>query len=351
MQLEFNNRSIPVFTMFAFHVNELKSVYLQAETFILESDKYKFTGILVPDANANYLNPWFFGNLIIKHSKSLIPFIAVNALYTHPFYTAKYLSNLSLYLNTPLYVNYITGTALFDSTGLGDSVNHDSKYERLGEYCSIVNQLLKGEAPVSFQGTYYVLNNIILPQSLSPELQPINYIAGKSDAALKLIRETGSGRLCMAIPENDFNQSDADYKTGFHFGIIARDDEKSAFKLLTEYAPADNTARKIKEFITKRSAVIWKKELLAQSKVANVNDIYNLTPFINGHSDVPYLVGSIENVAKYIFGYLIKGLSSIVIEVPMTGYDEFKYINQVFLSVQQLLDTDKNLSDTLYEAL
>ncbi|WP_029284519.1 LLM class flavin-dependent oxidoreductase [Pedobacter sp. R20-19] len=351
MQLAFNNQSIPVFTMFAVQVNESKSVYLQAETFISESDRYKFTGILVPDANSNYLNPWFFANLIIKHSKSLIPFIAVNSLYTHPFYTAKYISNLSSYLNRPLYVNYITGTALFDSTGLGDSVNHDSKYERLGEYCSIVDQLLKGGAPVSFQGAYYALNNVILPESLSSELQPINYIAGKSDASLKLTRETGSGRLCMAIPENDFNQSVGDYKTGFHFGIIAREDEKSNYKLLAEYAPADDTARKIKEFTTKRSAVIWKKELLAQSKVANVNDIYNLTPFINGHSDVPYLVGSIENVAKYILGYLIKGLNSIVIEVPMTGYDEFKYINQVFLSVQQLLDTDENLSDIMYQAL
>lgn len=341
MQLKINDQLIPVFTMFAINVNEINSIYLQAEKFISESDRYKFTGILVPDSNANYLNPWFFANLIIKHSESLTPFIAVNSLYTHPFYTAKYISNLSLYLNRPLHINYIIGTALFDSPGLGDSSNHDSKYERLGEYCSIVNQLLKGAAPASFQGSYYTLNNVTLPEPLNPDLWPVNYIAGKSDASLKIIRETGSQRLCMAIPADDFNWSDLDYKIGFHFGIIAREDEKSAFDLLSSHAPVDNAARKIKEFTTKRSAVTWKKELVAQSKSANLNDIYNLTSFINGHSDVPYLVGSIENVAKYIFRYLNNGLSSIVIEVPMTGHDELKYINQVFMSVQHLIDTNK----------
>jgi len=341
MQLKTEDRTIPVFTMFAININESKSVSLQAEKFILKSDHYNYSGILVPDSNANYLNPWFFASLIIKNSDSLTPFIAVNSIYTHPFYTAKYIANLSLYLERPLHINYITGTALFDSSGLGDSSGHDSRYERLGEYYTIVNRLLEGSAPVSFHGSYYKLTNITLPEPLSYDLQPVNYIAGKSDASLKLIEQTGAQRLCMAMPLADYHQADPGCKTGFHFGIIAREDKKHAFEVLSDFAPVNNASRRIKEFTTRQSEAIWKKELAAQSKSVSAGDIYNLTPFINGYSDVPYLTGSIESVAAYIFGYLMNGLSSIVIEVPMTGHDEFNYINQVFLSVQTLIATSK----------
>jgi alkanesulfonate monooxygenase len=341
MQLTTRDLTIPVFTMFAFNAKDLKSAHLQAEKFIVQSEHYKYTGILVPDANANYLNSWFFANLIIKNSNSLTPFIAVNPTYTHPFFTAKYISNLSLYLKRPLHINYITGTALFDASSLGDVCNHDSRYDRLGEYCTIVNMLLEGSAPCSFKGSFYTLNNVALPEPLSPNLFPVTYIAGKSDASLRLVREAGARRLSMAMPLPEFEQCDFDYKLGFHFGIIARANQEDALAILSDFAPQNNTARKIKEFTTGKSQVAWKKELVTLARSTKADDIYNLMPFINGHSDVPYLAGSIQDVAKYIFSYLNKGLSTLVIEVPMTGHNELHYINQVLLSVQNLLVPDK----------
>ncbi len=339
MNITYNGNFIPVFNLLGIrreHRDFDNAIYRDIEEFIAKSEAYGYHGILLPESNEGLLNPWFFADMVLHQVKKLHPFIAVNPVYAHPFYTAKYIANISLFSGKPLYLNYITGTGLFDAGSLGDTETHDAKYLRLQEYLQIVNRLL-GEDEVTYEGKFYQIKNLSLPQRLEAPLFPRNFIAGNSEAALDVINNTGATRLAMAMPLDDLKALNLrkTYQLGFHFGILSRADAEAATAALSAYCPEDQQKKSLQQLTTRKSAVIWKKELLEKSKNMAAGT-YNLTPFATGYSDVPYLVGSYKEVAKTIHEFLQYGLDLMVLEIPLTGADEFYHIGQVFAHLSDL---------------
>jgi alkanesulfonate monooxygenase len=342
MNFSFKGRSIPVFNLFGLKgaYNEEDDFYNGVKEFIIKSDDYGYAGILLPESNSAILNPWFFANQIFHLSEHLIPFIAINPVYTHPFFVAKYIFNMSFFSKRPMYLNYITGTALFDSPNLGDTQKHNSKYDRLQEYIQIVNGLLEEPKPLNYHGQFYDIQNLSLPQTLHKNARPHSYVAGSSASSLSVIKTTASSRLSMAMSLADFAvlNENRTYDLGFHLGIISRESDEEAADVLLSFCPDDKLKKSIQYMSTVKSKIIWKKELLEKSVQLTDDDVYNLIPFTNGYSDVPYLVGNYVNVARYIYEYLNLGLGLLVIEIPVTGFDEFYFISRVFNCLKDMTD-------------
>lgn len=338
--LHFRGRSVPVFTLFGLdrnkHFNNGQALR-SFDRFISLTEKSKFSGILLPESNAGFINPWVFAQLVLSKTKTLQPFVAVNPLYTHPFFTAKYISNFALIFKRRTFVNYITGASGGDSETLGDGLTHDEKYKRVTEYIQLVDLLLSS-SKVTFKGSHYNSLGASLPALPPSELMPINFIAGSSLAASNAATATNSFRLKMAVPvsKNSPIEKSGISESGLHFGIIARPSNDESHRILNNII-VDRT-RQIQHAVSiNKTQSVWKTNLHEISKSAPDN-IFSLIPFSSGNSDVPYLVGSYQEVASYILEYIHSGATILVIEIPLnTGTDEFPFCAKVLSILKRLL--------------
>ncbi len=329
---QFNQRRVPVFTLYGIKrdfENDAPTLEDIGE-FVRRTEQYGYAGILLPESNNGPLHPWVFAQTMYTTSQRLHPFIAINPVYAHPFFTAKYIANVSALYNRRLYLNYITGTAKADATGLNDPVQHTDRYRRLLEYMTVVNGLLGSQTgKFSFEGDFYTVREAAVKFRLSPELLPVNYVAGNSDAALGVVQQTGSARLRMALPADALAAtSPPAYPVGFHLGILTRPTREEALGALAAFSPVNRSRQMLQQLATKNANVAWKSQLLEQARHLGDTDVYNLVPFKNFDTDVPYLVGSYEEVAACLARYLHWGINLLVVEIPITGHDEFAHISR-----------------------
>jgi alkanesulfonate monooxygenase len=304
---------------------------IQIRSFINQTNDSGFNGILIPESNQGMLHPFFFAQEVCTQTAGLTPFIALNPLYAHPFYTAKYLLNLSLLYQRRISLNLITGTNNKDQQQLGINLDHNSRYERLYEYTHIFYALLRGEK-VDFAGNFYNVSNLQLSASLPAELLPGLYIAGNSTEALALAPRLNTATLQMAKPLAALSAADVFIPTGFHLGILAREQKEAATEAMEKISPPLRERAIMQKISFINTDAVWKKELYqAAVNEASTDGVYTLVPFKYYHSDVPYLVGSYDEVAAYIREYIQSGLTAFVVEIAgNTGSNEFLHIQEVF---------------------
>src|SRR5438132_6936856 len=121
-----------------------------------------FEGILLFEGNDVFVEPWAMAQHIMGETTRSSPLIAVNPVYMHPFTAAKFVSSFAQLYGRKVYLNMITGTAVSDLQGLGDQHSRESRYLRLGEFVSVVRQLLTAPRPVNFKGMFYTTDNLQL---------------------------------------------------------------------------------------------------------------------------------------------------------------------------------------------
>jgi alkanesulfonate monooxygenase len=308
---------------------------IQVRNFIQKTEGSGFNGILIPESNQGMLHPFFFAQEVCTQTAGLTPFIALNPLYAHPFYTAKYLLNLSLLYQRRITLNLITGTSNKDQQQLGLSLNHHSRYERLYEYTHIFYALLRGET-VDFEGSYYTVKELKLSACLPPELLPVLYIAGNSTEALALAKRLDTATLQMAKPAAALSADGVFIPTGFHLGILAREQKEDAAAAMEKISPPLRERAIMQKVSFINTDAVWKKELYqAAVNESTADGVYTLVPFKYYHSDVPYLAGSYDEVAAYIRKYISAGLKTFVVEIAgNTGSNEFEHISEVFKRLQ-----------------
>ncbi len=303
--------------------------------FINETDTSHFSGTLLPESIEGPINPWFFAQELLSKS-SKIPFIAINPCFVHPLYVVRNLYNLSTFYQRPIYLNFITGGSAVDSLKINDSLSKEEKYKRLDEFITIIQELLSANEndTYSFKGTYYTLDSIVFKGSLPKHLQPVFHIAGSSEHAENLIQKKGMIQLKMgeSLSNSSLHNSK---KTSYHFGIITRGTNEEANEVLDTFSKVDRKRTILQQISIKQSQSVWKQKVYERYKSSAEDPVYSLQPFMNGYSDVPYLVGSYEEVLSYIQTYIAKGIESIVIEIPKTGFDEMKEINTIIEKLQQ----------------
>ena len=280
-------------------------------------------GILVYTDNS-LLDPWLVSQIIIEHTERLSPLVAVQPVYTHPYTVAKMVTSLASLYRRRLYLNMVAGGFKNDLIALNDLVPHDRRYDRLVEYTQILMELLKGQGPVTFEGEFYAVSDLVLKPPLGEGLLPGVFVSGSSEAGLQAARALGAVAVQYPGPPEECKaviQDGAAY--GLRVGIIAREDEDEAWEIAYERFPEDRKGQLIHQLAMKVSDSAWHKRL--SEREAAGRNTYWLGPFQNYKTFCPYLVGSYANVAAELACYLKAGYRTYILDIPCSE-EELQHI-------------------------
>ncbi len=310
----------------------------------LESEKHGYKGILIY-SNNRLADPWMTAGFILSETEKLLPMIALQPVYNHPYTVAKMISTLALMYNRPIALNLIAGGFVNDLKALGDQTEHNKRYDRLIEYTDIIQQLLKSKLGVTYEGEYYRIENLKLEPPLPESLQPSYYISGSSQKA----KETAA-RLCAQLieypePFDAYSNSheNKDYLVkGIRIGILARHTHEKAWSDARERFPETRIGELSHELAKKTSDSEWHEKLSNQHQNGNgdANEpVYWLGPFKHYQTFCPYLVGDFEEVASELSSYIKTGCVTCILDIPVSELElqnTLRVFNQAHLQAVEL---------------
>jgi len=295
------------------------------------SEEHGCRGILVYTDNSQ-ADPWLIAQIIIQSTDRLAPLVAIQPAYMHPYSVAKMIATLGHLYGRRVYLNMVAGGFKNDLAALNDTTPHDQRYLRLTEYTSIIKQLLDGDGPVSFSGEFYEINNLRLTPPLPPELFPVIFVSGSSDAGLATAQAVGATAIKYPKPVSECHPEspDAGFDSGIRVGIIARPSEPEAWRVAHERFPEDRKGQLTHQLAMRVSDSQWHQQL---SKMANEtksnHNPYWLVPFENYKTFCPYLVGSYDTVAQEISHYVGLGFRTFILDIP-PDREELRHTGIVF---------------------
>jgi alkanesulfonate monooxygenase len=280
------------------------------------SERAGCSGILVYTDNS-LLDPWLVAQLVIEATERLCPLVAVQPAYMHPYAVAKIVTSIAQLHRRRVHLNMVAGGFRNDLLALGDATSHDDRYERLVEYTRILQQLLAGER-VTVEGRYYSVKNLALAPSLPLDLAPRVFVSGSSAAGMRAAHTLGATAVKYPKPPNEEVPAAAGVsRMGMRVGVIARDDELSAWNVAHARFPSDRRGRLTHSLAMKTSDSQWHEQLsrLGETPPSTANP-YWLGPFENYKTFCPYLVGSYDRVADELERYLRVGFRTFILDVP-----------------------------------
>jgi alkanesulfonate monooxygenase len=275
------------------------------------ADSNGFEGILVFEGNDVVVAPWAMAQHIMANTARSSPLIAVNPVYMHPFTVAKSVSSFAQLYGRKVYLNMITGTAVSDLQGLGDEQPHADRYVRLGEFVEIVRQLLSSPRPVNFSGRFYTAANLQLRPGPAASLMPEFLIAGQSEAAQRIAKETGCIKMQMLPPDLD----DGLKAPGVNFGIFAREGRDEARRAAQQRFRDNPDDRELLALTMGNTDSVWKRHLYDGQSGELMENGYWLLPFLTFQADCPYLVGSYQEIGAKLRSFADKGLTTIMLDM------------------------------------
>jgi alkanesulfonate monooxygenase len=255
--------------------------------------------------------------VILRATTALMPLVAVQPIYVHPFVAAKAASSIAALYGRRLCINMVAGGFTNDLLALDDETPHDERYERLEEYGLVMQELMAGLGPVTFQGRFYRVKNLKLTPPIPQDLRPLFFVSGSSPAGLAAARNLGATAVKYPGPSQDETSIlDEGVRSGIRVGIIAREDAGEAWAVAHERFPPDRRGQIAHSMAMKVSDSAWHGQLSTMEEEPTRADPYWLTPFRNYKTFCPYLVGSYEDVSEELTRYLRLGHSMFILDVP-----------------------------------
>ena len=293
-------------------------------------------GILVYTDNS-LVDPWLVSQIIIGHTTRLCPLVAIQPVYMHPYSVAKMVTSLGHFYGRRIYLNMVAGGFKNDLVALRDTTPHDKRYARLVEYTMIIKELLRGSAPVSYQGEFYDVDKLRMTPPLPPGLFPGILVSGSSEAGLAAAQALGATAVKYPQPPGRDDCSRETLDSGIRVGVIGRAREDEAWIVAHSRFPVDRKGQLTHQLAMKTSDSAWHKQLsqVAHS-VEERGSPYWLVPFENYKTFCPYLVGSYERVAAELAEYVERGYQTIILDIPPTQ-EELEHIKMVFRRVGQMV--------------
>jgi alkanesulfonate monooxygenase len=291
------------------------------------SEQAGCTGTLIYTDNT-LVDPWLVAQIVIENTRALSPLVAVQPVYMHPYSAAKMVATLGFLYERRIFLNMVAGGFKNDLAALNDPTAHDSRYERLIEYTSIIRRLIE-QRSVTFQGRFYQVNSLALNPQIPPELYPGILVSGSSEAGMAAAREMGAVAVkypeppseCVAVPMN------STVPCGVRIGIVARPNAEDAWQAAYERFPEDRKGQLTRQLATKVSDSSWHKRLAEIGRSAN--GTYWLHPFENYQTNCPYLVGSYDAVAEQLKHYISAGYLTYILDIPQAE-EEFEHTAACF---------------------
>jgi alkanesulfonate monooxygenase len=285
------------------------------------SETYGCHGMLVYTDNG-LVDPWLAAEVLLAATTRLVPLIAVQSVYLHPYSAAKLIASCAHLRQRRLDVNLVAGGFPNDLRALGDRTPHDQRYDRTVEFARILRGLVDGEA-VSLQGQWWQVETLRLTPPVPAELRPAFLISGSSPAGLAAAHALGATAVCYPEPPASYGPAPADGITrGIRVGVLARPTAQAAWQVAHARFPPDRRGQLTHGLAMKVSDSHWHRQLgeLARSSSA-AGEIYWLHPFQNYQTFCPYLVGSHDQVAAVLAGYLRAGFTTLITDVPAEAAD------------------------------
>jgi alkanesulfonate monooxygenase len=279
------------------------------------SERHGCRGILVYTDNS-LIDPWLLAQMVIEDTESLIPLVAVQPVYMHPYSVAKMVSSLGHLYDRPVYLNMVAGGFVNDLKALADTTPHDRRYDRLREYTQIINQLLAGEV-VTFTGDFYRVERLRLQPTIPAALQPWIFVSASSAAGLATAQALDAVVVRYPSP-SDNGAAPQGLRSGIRVGIIARGTDDDAWRAAEARFPEDRRGQLVHELAMRTSDSSWHKTL---SHADDEPAPYWLAPFKNGKTFCPYLVGSYERVGQELARYIAAGASTFILDIPQSEDD------------------------------
>ncbi|MGI5184420.1 LLM class flavin-dependent oxidoreductase [Dactylosporangium sp. CA-152071] len=124
---------------------------------------------------------WITTAMLASVSERLKFLVAFRPGLTSPFLAAQMAGTFQNLSGGRLLLNVVTGGESHEQRMYGDFLDKDARYERCGEFLSIVRDLWSGK-PVTFEGRHFQLSDAVLAQIPAP--LPQVYFGGSSPAAL-----------------------------------------------------------------------------------------------------------------------------------------------------------------------
>lgn len=283
------------------------------------------------------LDPWLVSQIVLQNTTSLAPLVAVQPVYMHPYSVAKMVSTLGYLYGRRLCLNMVAGGFRNDLIALNDLTPHDRRYDRLVEYTTIIQRLLAGGAPVTFEGEFYRIDQLSLKPPLPKELFPVITISGSSPAGLAAAHSLGAIPVAYPEPPDKLSSQpeNGNGGAGIRVGIIARAQEEEAWEIADRRFPPDRAGQLKHDLAMKVSDSSWHRTLSdLGSAIKESRSTYWLWPFQNYKGFCPYLVGSYQQVADEVLRYVSAGCRTFILDVPESA-EELAHIGVVFTQAQQ----------------
>jgi len=299
-----------------------------------------FTGILTHTDNST-LDPWAAAQLIIEHTDSLIPLVAVNPIYMHPLSAVRMINTLGYFCARRVDLNLVSGGFARHLREAGCTLDHDQRYDRLAEYGEVLKLLLAAERPVSHSGEYYALKSANLTPKLAPDLMPGFFVSGASDACRRAQQALGATRLSYPHELSSYEGPSPLQGTGVGFGIIARESAAEAWSIAHDRFPIDELGEELHEYASGSAESHWHRTLSHDAQLASARENpYWLYPFKSYKTFSPYLVGSHAEVAEVLSGYLSLGVSTVILD-GLLEQPDLQNAAMAFDLAQPRLHTDR----------
>lgn len=292
------------------------------------TERHGYSGTLIFTGNDTFVEPWVAAQHLLTTTKHLIPLIAVNPLYMHPFTTAKMISSFAYVYGRPVYLNMVTGAAISYLRSLGDQIGHDERYDRIGEYIRILNGLLT-QPRFSLAGRFYQLDQVQLAPRPKQALLPRFLLSGQSPPALTVADATGA--CSMQMLHGELAKGVRPGVRGIHFGIITRPTEAEAWSVARSLFPEDLEAQMMLELSMGNTDSQWKQRMMIAAQQGTGQPGYWLEPFRNFKADCPYFVGSHAQSSALVRGLVDAGINTIVLDLPSIE-SEFEHASAVVAS-------------------
>jgi alkanesulfonate monooxygenase len=280
-------------------------------------------GILVYTDNG-LVDAWLVSQVILQSTERLCPLVAIQPVYMHPYTAAKMVASLAFLHGRRIYLNMLAGGFKNDLLALGDETPHDERYDRTVEYTRIMLDLLRGERPVTLNGRYYRVTNLRMTPPLPRELFPGVLISGSSPAGLAAAEAIGATPVRYPKPPGE----EQGLAGGVRVGIVARDRAEEAWRVALERFPEDRKGQITHRVAMKVSDSHWHRQL-SEGQGGEGRDVYWLRPFQNYKTFCPYLVGSHEQVARELAGYVRLGSDTFILDIPPSE-EELAHTETVF---------------------
>jgi alkanesulfonate monooxygenase len=289
--------------------------YWLGVTSIIElSERHGYSGVLIFTGNDTLVDPWVAAQHLLSTTRHLIPLVAVNPVYMHPFTAAKLVNSFAYIYGRQTWLNMVTGAALSYLRGVGDHSDHDTRYLRLGEYLSAIEGLLS-QPRYSLDGRFYQLDQLQLLPRLPPELRPGLLLSGQSEAAREVA--LASGATSMQMLPADLAAGLSPGVTGIHFGVITRAEEGDAWEAARRRFAPDPDAPAMLELSLANTDSRWKQRMAqAVHQRERAAPGFWLEPFCNLQADCPYFVGSHQQVAGLLRALVSRGVEVMILDQP-----------------------------------